>query len=228
MSDVLSQADEYHKKEDNPNAYAVLQAAYDSGNKDPEVLWRLGRVHYLLGQEFTDKAERKPHCEKGFELTKAALDAAPENWAVHKWHGILLSSMGQFQSTNEKIAQSYNIRDHWKKAIELNPTDATTYHCLGAWCWAILQISWLERQAASLLFGTPPTSSYEEAEKYLLKSHELDPKQTANTLLLGDLYYQQKKWEEAKKWYNIAADIPAITQKAMREVEDARKKAAKC
>jgi hypothetical protein len=225
---VIVQVDELHKVEKHHDNFGLLQAEFDKGNRDPEILWRLARTHYLLGEETEDKTARQPHVETGLQLINQAVEADPNNFASHKWKGILISAMGQFISTNEKISNAYIIRDEFLKSIELNPNDATTQHCMGKWCWSILQIGWLERQAASLLFGTPPTSTYEECEKYLLASEKLDATQTNNKLLLGDLYYQQKNWAEAKKWYESCAATEALSDRARREVEEAKKKAAKC
>ena len=89
-------------------------------------------------------------------------------------------------------------------------------------------IGWVERQAAALLFGTPPTSTFEECEGYLLKSAEIAPMQSFNNLLLGDLYAAYKKWPEANKWYSAAIDCPATTDNQKRQQEEARTKLGKC
>lgn len=56
------------------------------------------------------------------------------------------------------------------KANELTPNDATTLHLLGRWCFSVANITWIERTAASALFSSPPSSSYEEALGYFLKA----------------------------------------------------------
>ena len=49
-----------------------------------------------------------------------------------------------------------------QRAIQLNPGDSTVRHLLGRWCYAICDVSWVQRQVASAIFATPPSSSYEE------------------------------------------------------------------
>lgn len=131
-----------------------------------------------MSGEVPDKEEKKKLIERGLGIAKAAIDAQPDNALCHKWYGILLGTMGDFLATKEKIANAYVVRDHFKRATELLPNDGTCQHCMGKWCWSILQIGWLERQAASLLFGTPPTSSYDECAGYLLAAAKLDPTMT--------------------------------------------------
>lgn len=226
--DIIAKADAFHKAEDIHANFKTLEEAYASGNQDPEILWRLGRACYDQAQETTDKAEKQKHITRALELEKAAVEQLPNNFAAQKWCGIVLSATGEFIPTKEKIANAYIIRDHFLKATELNPNDCTSAHCLGKWCWSVLQIGWIERQAASLLFGTPPTSTYEECEEYLLKSAKLEMNQVYNNLLLGDLYYQQKKWADAKKWYQHAIECPVVTENQKRQHEEAKAKLAKC
>ena len=226
--ELLTKIDHDTQAGELASCHTQLQQLYDDGHREAEVLWRLARSHYLTSLELSEKAAQQPHVEVALTYTKAAVDTEPDNWAAHKWHGIVLGGTGKFRSTKENVAQSFVIRDHLKKAIELNPNDPTALFTMGVWCWKVLQITWLERQAATLLFGAPPTSTYEECENYFLRSQEVDPKQTHNMLALGDLYYQQKKWEEAKKWYAATANCTPLTQKATREIEEAQRKLGKC
>eukprot|EP00658_Telonema_sp_P-2_P020285 TRINITY_DN18021_c0_g1_i2.p1 TRINITY_DN18021_c0_g1~~TRINITY_DN18021_c0_g1_i2.p1 ORF type:complete len:135 (+),score=56.23 TRINITY_DN18021_c0_g1_i2:26-430(+) len=77
-------------------------------------------------------------------------------------------------------------------------------------------------------FGTPPSSSYEECEEYLMASHKLDDKQIYVHLLLGDVKYQTKKYGDAKTWYEAATKLEAITPNQKAQQEEAAGKAKKC
>ena len=77
-------------------------------------------------------------------------------------------------------------------------------------------------------YTSPPTTTYEECEKWLLKCHELAPEMGANSLLLGDVYYQQKKYADAKKWYETCAALTPVTEADKRRKAEAEKKAKKC
>ncbi|CUF36367.1 Hypothetical protein, putative [Bodo saltans] len=205
----------------------LLFEAIDGGDKSVDLLWRGARNCYDLAQETQDKAEKEVLVRKGFDLAKTAIEVDPSSPASHKWIGILYGSLGEFIPTKDKIANAYVIRDHFLKSVEINPKDATTQHCMGKWCWTILQIGWIERQAASLLFGTPPSSTNDECRGYLLASHEITPT-IHNCNALGDLYYQEKNWAEAKKWFSLALTIPAITENHKRQHEEATKKRDSC
>jgi hypothetical protein len=62
--------------------------------------------------------------------------------------------------------RSFSLQDHIQRAIELDPTDATSHNILGQWCLAFADMTWIEKRAAAALFGTPPTATYEEAAQH--------------------------------------------------------------
>lgn len=231
-AELRTQVEDLHAKEDYAGCASLCQAALDEGNEDCDVLWMLGRATYLQAEEMTDKEQKKPLVFKANELCTKALEKGEDNWAAHKWYGITTSGLGPYQSTNDKIGGAFKIRDHFKKALELSPKDATTAHALGQWCWKVLQIGWVERNAAKLLFSEPP-STYEECEKYYLLSEELSQQapytpQANNRVALGDMYYQQKNWAKAKEWYLKATECEGNSENHKRLVEEAKTKAGKC
>ena len=129
--------------------------------------------------------------------------------AVSCRYGIILSSIGDYEGSKVSIANSSVIKSHWEKAVELHPQNPTTYYLLGRWCMAIADLSWLERKAAAVLFGTPPESSYDEALIFLHQSEELAPDSwKKRSLLLAQVYHKQKNSTKAKEWVQKALAIP--------------------
>lgn len=245
IDEIKRTADELYASGEVEGGLAFMQAEYDAGGSakdDVEVVWRLGRAMYAKAMEGTDKAQRKELMEKAVELLKPfslpekkegeegeeKREEKPVNVDAIKWYAAILGVLGDYLPSKEKIGNAFKIRDAFVKAIEMRPDDAHAHFCLGKWCWGVLQIGWLERQAASVLFATPPSSTYEECEQHLLRSHELNPKQPGVLQLLGELNYQQKKWAEAKKWFEEAAAVTPKTEAQKRIVEESAAKAKKC
>ncbi len=97
------------------------------------------------------------------------------------------SVAGDYKSTKEQLQNSFKIRACFNRALELNPSDATTAHLIGMWlvmghdeclergltgswsrCAYFASMSYATRAVASLLFASPPSSTHEEALRYLL------------------------------------------------------------
>lgn len=178
------------------------------------VIWRLARAAYDVSNLKSTPAEEKKeltYYAKG--VIQKAIDLTQDVARVHNWYGIILSSIGDYEGSKVSIANSYTIKGHWEKSVELDPTNATTYHLLGRWCISISDLSWLERKAAAVLFGSPPESSYDEALGFLMKSENLAPGSwKKNTLLIAQVYYKKKDWAASKEWTEKALAVPVKTE----------------
>ncbi|XP_018648480.1 hypothetical protein Smp_173640 [Schistosoma mansoni] len=76
---------------------------------------------------------------------------------------------------DNNIGECYCEYELIDTAIKLDASDALSYYLQGRWCYEVYNISWIERQIASRLFGKPPTSTIEEAETAFEKAEELRP-----------------------------------------------------
>ena len=101
---------------------------------------------------------------------------APDDGLAQKWLGVMLGSGGDFQTTKEKIQNSYKVREALDAAYELRPDDATVALALGQWCLKVAGVSFVERGLARAIFGgSPPESTYAEALKSYRGAQELKP-----------------------------------------------------
>lgn len=62
----------------------------------------------------------------------------------HSYQGIMLSELIEFEGTKKKIEKSYEIRDHFNRAIALSPDDAMAHFCLGKWAMEVASLGWIE------------------------------------------------------------------------------------
>ncbi|RLN95906.1 hypothetical protein BBJ28_00012315 [Nothophytophthora sp. Chile5] len=113
--------------------------------------------------------------------------------------------------------------DHIQRAIELDPSDATSHNILGQWCLAFADMTWIEKRAAAALFGTPPTATYEEAVQhfqaagngltYFSTRERISPGfWKKNAFLLAQTYMKMKRTSEASKWVLQANGVPVKTK----------------
>ncbi|XP_038665054.1 regulator of microtubule dynamics protein 1 isoform X4 [Scyliorhinus canicula] len=108
-----------------------------------EILWRLARASRDLAQlENTPVEQKKQLTYEALEFAEKALEKNEFSFAAHK------------------------------KAIELNPKDATSIHLMGLWCFTFAELPWVQQKIAAMFFATPPRSTYEEALQYFNKAEE--------------------------------------------------------
>eukprot|EP00730_Choanoeca_flexa_P005639 TRINITY_DN11990_c0_g2_i1.p2 TRINITY_DN11990_c0_g2~~TRINITY_DN11990_c0_g2_i1.p2 ORF type:complete len:154 (+),score=31.54 TRINITY_DN11990_c0_g2_i1:722-1183(+) len=102
------------------------------------------------------------------------------------------------------------LQEHFEKAIELNPADATSKHLLGVWCFSFADLPWYQRQAASAVFATPPSATYEEALTYFQAAETTEPGFYAkNAYYLGVTHARMGNKADAKQWLQACINMPA-------------------
>lgn len=209
--EVLEQADYLYSCAETQKLYELL--LQHKNRDDADFLWRLARATRdmaLLPDTSADTKKRLVY--EAHECAKSALEKDETCFAAHKWFAICLSDVGDYEGIKVKLGNSYIIRDHLLRAIELNPKDATSMHILGYWCFAFAELPWYQRKVASVIFAKPPESTYEEALEYFLKAEAVDPNfYSKNLLMLGKTYLRMNDKEKAKLWLTKAQEYPPLT-----------------
>ncbi|KAF1494666.1 Regulator of microtubule dynamics protein 1, partial [Eudyptula minor novaehollandiae] len=225
VEEVIEQADYLYGSGETEKLYRLL--VQHKNSDDAELLWRLARASRDLAQLSSTSAEEKRQLAyEALEYAKKALEKNEANFAAHKWYAICLSDVGDFEGIKTKIGNAFVIKEHFQRAIELNPKDATTIHLIGIWCYSFAEMPWYQRKIAATLFATPPTSTFQE---YAAHSHlklfsclyTADPNfYSKNLLFLGKTYLKLNNKKMALLWLSKAKDYPAHTEEDKQVVKN--------
>ncbi|XP_058524756.1 regulator of microtubule dynamics protein 1 [Ochotona princeps] len=212
VEEILEQADYLYESGDTEKLYQLLTQYKES--EDAELLWRLARASRDMAQlSGTSEEEKKLLVYGALEYAQRALEKNQSSSAAHKWYAICISDVGDYEGIKAKIANAYIIKEHFEKAIALNPKDATSIHLMGIWCYTFAEMPWYQRRIAKMLFATPPSSTYEEALGYFHRAEQVDPNfYSKNLLLLGKTYLKLHNRKLAALWLLKAKDYPAHTE----------------
>ena len=176
----------------------LLCAAIPESPNDAELHWRLARGCKKLS-DAAPKAEQEKLLRQGLQSAERALALQPECGPAHKWYAICLSQVGAFEGTKGTIKNSFVVRDHFERAIQFSPEDATSRHLLGLWCFEVAKLSWIEQKAAAVLFATPPIATFAEAAAHFEAAEKMDPGfYPKNLLLLAQTYARLGRKAEAE------------------------------
>lgn len=220
---IIKEADVLYTSENDPRQLYNYLIKYKE-SRNAEILWRIaraGRDLVLTGVDATSE-EKKSLTYEAFEMAKKGLEIDDQNWGCHKWFAITLGDVGDYEGTKIKISNAYTIKDHLETALELNPKDATTAHCIGVWCKVFAELPWYQQKIASILFATPPTSSYEEAIELFELAEKIEPNfYSVNLLELGYCYKMVGDVKRAMLYLDKAAHYPAANEEDKQSAEKA-------
>ena len=168
--------------------------------------------------------EAKRLVYEAFGLILDALEINENHWAVQKWAAIILNAKCSYEGVKALMKESYNIKHHMLKAIELNANDATIMYMLGTWCYQVADLSWYQRKIAAIIFGEPPTSSFQEALIYFESAEKVDPYfYSHNLLMLAKTYLKLNNKEQAMKYLKMAVEYPAKNDDDLIAKQEAQK-----
>ncbi|NXM35680.1 RMD2 protein, partial [Oxyruncus cristatus] len=204
LFNFLQQVDNLHKgsEDDKKEGFRLLLEKDNKYENCVDFLWRLARAYGDLFEMTADAEEKRKYVIDGILAGK---------WYNLKF-AIMCGYMSQFESVQNKIRNGYLFKEHLDKAIELKPEDPFLYYLNGRWCYSVAQLSWIEKKVATALFGTPPTSTVEEALQNFLKAEEMRPGYSkCNYVYLAKCYKDLGQKNNALKYCDSALSILSVT-----------------
>jgi len=209
FGDIISQADAKHEMDDFDGTFELLKQAEQLEPENFEVVWRLARSHFDFFDNSEDEAVISENAYAGLDYAKKALEMDENRAESHKWYGILIGQVGILEGTKQKIENSYQVKEHTLKAIELDPEDDGNLHVMGRWHYTLAELSWFERKIAGLIYATPPKASFEEAVEFFNQAIAMAPAEVRHHLWLGKSFIELGKKDAARDALNAALAITA-------------------
>jgi len=171
---------------------------------DAELLWRLARFAFILSKTEKDSSKKKSYPLKIKEFATKGYDLNPESAGCNKFYSIGLMESASSQS--EKAKNVHIVKEHFKKATEIDPQDAFAQYLLGVWHFRVADMPWLVKKIVNAVQSNPPTATYDEALELFQKADKLKPL-LRNCMMLGKTHYRLKNYEKAKEHLQKAVDF---------------------
>ena len=172
----------------------ALEAAPDSY----EALWRLARA-------LTDKAtlsrqpgEQKRLCVEAEKIARKASNLEPSASKGHAYLAVAVGKLALFEGGRRKVELSKEVKAEAEKALQLDPNEDVALHVLAIWNREMVELGWLLRSFAQLLYGKLPPASLEVALADLRRASELEPDVIPHHVELGNTLASARRWAEAK------------------------------
>ncbi|XP_029963098.1 regulator of microtubule dynamics protein 2 isoform X1 [Salarias fasciatus] len=210
LSALLDRIDRLHQgsESDKRESLGVLLEHREEFGRSSPFLWRLVRAYCDVHDISSTLEEKKAQAETGKRIGEEAVSLNPTCAESHQWYAIMCGIMAEYDTIQNKIKNGYIFKDHLDKAIELKPRDPMSYYLLGRWCYAVAQLSWIERKVAATLFGEPPSATVEDALNNFLKVEEIQPAYSKlNYIFLAKCYKDLGRREKAREMCEAARSM---------------------
>ncbi|GLE01243.1 hypothetical protein PINS_up010073 [Pythium insidiosum] len=213
LAAIIARAESLFAENQHRATREFLRSVLPQHPQEIDILWRLARACNYLVEEVSSADEKKALVLEGLAYADTAYATDGDSAAANKWKGIMTGAVGNFRDLKDKLAGAFVIREHMERAIALDPQDATSRNIMGQWCLAFADMTWLERRAATALFGTPPTATYDEALAHLLAAERISPGfWKKNAFLIAQTYHKMKREDDAREWLRKAHAVAVTTR----------------
>ncbi len=193
--------------------YDDAEHAYEQGlvqtPDNPELLWRLARVHISMG-EVADPSDKEQHFRAAERYARRCTVIDSIKAEGHTWLAAALGNIAAYEGSSTKVHLANEIRHELDVALALNPNDDVAYSILGSFYRALGNVSWLERQLANVFLGGLPDGGYEESEAALKKAIALAPRVLRHQFELALLYIDWDKPEQARAVLQQCETLPIL------------------
>ncbi|XP_038607973.1 regulator of microtubule dynamics protein 2 isoform X2 [Tachyglossus aculeatus] len=192
--------------------------------EEVEFIWRLARGYGEVIQNSLDTEEKKIFANIGRNVSEKALHMAPTNGYCQLWYAILCGYMSELEGLQSKLHYAFLFKEHMMKAIELIPEEPQVHYLRGRYCYDVAKLSWIERKMAATIFGSPPTSTIEEALSNFLKAEEIKPGfSKMNYVFLAKCYRDLRQRGSALKYCDCALMLPTLNVEDKQAHQDVEK-----
>ena len=220
LSSDFNMVDLYSQNEDYDMEFKTIKSF--TNQTDSEFLWRIARAYFNQAEQENDQQKKNKLFYQSYAYSKQALDLDPNSAKVNHYYAVLHGQIGLIEGTKQKIINSYGVLKHGQIAVEIDPDYDNTHHLLGRLNFELANLSWLERNFASLIYETPPEGSFEKAESYFQTAISLNPKDIRHWLWLGKTYIALNQEDKGYEALLKASSLESKNQKDRNNIEEAK------
>ena len=132
--------------------------------------WSAVRDLVRSGDALTDEKAREKIYRKAYTTAILSVKAGPNVSNEYLWLANAAGRLALVADVKERIALSKVVKDNAERAIALDARNGAAYMTLGAWHFYVADLSWVQKNAAKVLYGGLPPASYEKGIELLTKA----------------------------------------------------------
>ncbi len=189
-------------------ALTAFRAAYAIDPQNYDANWNLARALCDRGTLTPKLADQKPLYVEAEKIARKAVRLNEKDSRGHTTLAIAVGKLALFEGGKRKVQLSKEIKTEAARALELDKQDDLAYHVLGIWNREMVELNWVLKKFAELLYGRFPPASMDNALAYLQQATKIAPTTVPHRVELGITYAATKQWKEAETELTHALAMP--------------------
>jgi tetratricopeptide (TPR) repeat protein len=208
----MSEANDLYSDHQVMESLQLLEDVIDERPEMYEALWAATRSAVAQGLLSRGRDVQNQWYRIGESYARRASEVEPKGLEGLYW---LLTSKGLRAAQSggrDAAALSREVYDLAHQVLEADSLHAGAHHALGVLNYRVRRLSTVERFMASNFMGGDviDLTSWEDAERYLLRASELRPDYILYHLDLGRMYLHRDQKEEARRHLERALELPEV------------------
>jgi len=178
-------SDEARAKFALDGARHTYRVAVNQQTNQYETAWQLCRALIDAGTLTKGRVAQKLLFVESEQLARHAVQINSTDSKGHLYLSISVGKLALFEGGKRKVELSKEVKTEAEQAIALDPAEDAAYHVLGIWNREVVELNFLLKKFAELLYGNFPQASLEAAQANLRRAVELAPTVVSHRVELG-------------------------------------------
>jgi len=205
---LLAKGDVFDKQLKAAEALESYLPAEKFDPKNAQLMVRIARQYRHLMSDASDKNEKLRLGRLSLDYAQRAATLAPNDSEAQLSPAISYGKMAPFLPSKEQANASSQIKQSVDRALQLDPRNDTAWYILGRWNRVLADINPLKRLLAGVLYGSLPVTTYDAAEKCVLKAIAINPNRPIHYIELGRIYVAMGRKDDARKFLLKGTSMP--------------------
>jgi tetratricopeptide (TPR) repeat protein len=175
---------------------------------NPDVLWRISKVHtdLSIGEEGSEPAMRE--AERAVEYAKRAVGHDAHHSMAHAVLAVAYGQKAVLVPNRQKMDLSKLLHIHGMRALELDSTNTVALLVLGIWHREVASLSWIVRLLLKAAYGGVPEASLSTSKDMLERAVALQPEMIMGRVELAKTLVELDEHRTAARHLRKALTLP--------------------
>ena len=193
---------------DLDSALKAYRAAHTHAPDDYEATWKLARALIDTSTLSKDADQQKQCCIEAEGLARTAVKLNPDDSKGHAYLAVAVGKLALYEGGKRKVSLASEVKTEAERAIRRDDKEDLAWHVLGVWNREMVELNWMLRKFAELLYGKFPSASLDEAIHDLDRASQIAPHIVPHRVELGITLASAHRWREANDKLEMALAMP--------------------